>query len=187
MKFAIASIVGLVFVGLLVIEAGKFIRGPHVAADDIMAAARGADHQRLSQMVDWSALRSSLARQIRSCTLAAAPRPSNVQESSTQDILLSAAGLFSDLAVEAVVTPDTAALAIKGLPLLKALASKAAPESVGKLPRLVDQSVSWDSASSAYVDLRFRSDSREAIKVRLLMTRNGFSDWLLSGVLLGCS
>ena len=107
-------------------------------------------------------------------------------ESAVRDIVTSIAGAVSDFAVDTLVNPDTTALAIKGLPLLKAFAARQSADSAGKLPRLVDHSVSWDSASSAYADLTFRTESKEPTKVRLLMTRSGFSDWHLSGVLLGC-
>lgn len=185
-KIAVASIVGFFLVGILA-AGGMFIRGPYSAADDIIAAARATDHQRLTQLIDWPALRSSVADQIRRCTQAAIPNPSSPMKSNARDIVLSVAGVVSDFAVDILVTPDAAALAIKGLPLLKAFAPKQAADTASKPPRLVDHSVSWDSASSAYADLMFRTDSKEKITVRLQMTRSGFSDWYLSGVLFGCS
>ena len=186
MKIVVASIVGLVLVGILA-AGGMFIKGPYSAADDIIAAARATDHRRLNQLINWPALRSSVATQIRRCTAAASPAPSSPMESAARDVIISITGAVSDFAVDTLVTPDTTALAIMGLPLLKAFAARQASDSTGKPPRLLDHSVSWDSASTAYADLMFRTESKEQIKVRLQMTRNGFSDWQLSGVLLGCS
>lgn len=153
-----------------------YFGSPYLAVHNLSEAAKAGDRDRLEEMVDFPAVRSSLKSQVSAYMLKAMRDDPDMRNNPFAGLGMLLAPTIIDRAVDAYVTPD----AISMMVTTGSRPGRGRGDAEGQSgePRRLQVSYAFISPDRFRVDLR-RPDDREGKPLGLVLERRGLLTWRL--------
>jgi hypothetical protein len=147
---------------------------PYLALKELQAAAEAGDREALERMVDFPAVRASVKDEVRGVVADGVGR----DRGPLASLGAALAGAVADPLVDAFVTPDGIAAAVRGeRPSLRR--GRAGAE---RRDKEMEVERGYQGADTFLVTFREKESGREGLT--LVLRRQGLSEWRLSGIRL---
>jgi hypothetical protein len=174
------SLKSFVIVAIIAGICAALYKLPYMTLNEMKAAAADAHPQKLSECVDFAALRADLRQQLTALTAERAKQ--KLDGSVLGNLAVAVGGALVDKVVDAVVTPDGLVHLFQGKSVLLGGAGQAVrvrPEDV----EAVFHNAQYGYTSLSTFVVRFPSESGRPGNVALVFRRDGLT-WRLSGMQL---